>query len=466
MKLFATGNRLVLTEADRLVSGSINIYTCEFTFDDSWAGYMPTAVFEGSGKAVEMAVIDNVCQVPFELLTPNARIRVGIYGISGDKRRPTTYAEWMPVERGTETGGAAETPPSPNVYESILAAITDGRLVGPQGPKGDTGEQGPKGDTGERGPIGLSGPQGPQGVQGPEGPQGPKGDTGATGEAGPAGPQGPQGETGPQGPKGDTGLQGPQGEQGPQGLQGPKGDTGDTGPQGPKGDTGDPGPQGPQGEVGPTGPQGEQGPQGPAGPQGEQGPKGDPGATYTLPIASSTQLGGVQPAAKTETMTQSVGVDAAGGLWTAPGGGAAEKPFRLVRALTLTEDAASVIINSDENGDAFSLAECYLEIHAAVTAESAISFIPNGYWAVGTYLDSNNKASTDYPYYYLFHAFSTPEMFFGHEVISKGNNASGRNYNANTNKNPDWYKNNISSIKVNSAFAAGAKFFLYGRDAT
>lgn len=111
------------------------------------------------------------------------------------------------------------------------------------------------------------------------------------------GPQGPQGETGPQGPKGDTGEQGP------------------------KGDTGDPGPQGPQGEAGPTGPQGEQGPQGPAGPQGEQGPKGDPGATYTLPIASSTQLGGVQPAAKTDTMTQSVGVDAGGALWTAPGSG-------------------------------------------------------------------------------------------------------------------------------------------------
>lgn len=111
------------------------------------------------------------------------------------------------------------------------------------------------------------------------------------------GPQGPQGETGPQGPKGDTGEQGP------------------------KGDTGDAGPQGPQGEAGPTGPQGEQGPQGPAGPQGEQGPKGDPGATYTLPIASSTQLGGVQPAAKTDTMTQSVGVDAGGALWTAPGSG-------------------------------------------------------------------------------------------------------------------------------------------------
>ena len=175
--------------------------------------------------------------------------------------------------------------------------------VGPQGPKGDKGD---KGDPGPAGPQGEVGPQGPQGVQGPEGPQGPKGDTGATGETGPVGPQGPQGETGPQGPKGDTGEQGP------------------------KGDTGDPGPQGPQGEAGPTGPQGEQGPQGPAGPQGEQGPKGDPGATYTLPIASSTQLGGVQPAAKTETMTQAVGVDEAGGLWTVAGGGSdAELPVLL-----------------------------------------------------------------------------------------------------------------------------------------
>ena len=37
---------------------------------------------------------------------------------------------------------------------------------------------------------------------------------------------------------------------------------------------------------------------------------------YELPIASATQLGGVMPAAKTNEMTQAVGVDDAGGLWT------------------------------------------------------------------------------------------------------------------------------------------------------
>ena len=157
------------------------------------------------------------------------------------------------------------------------------------------------------------------------------------------GPQGPQGETGPQGPKGDTGEQGP------------------------KGDTGDPGPQGPQGEAGPTGPQGEQGPQGPAGPQGEQGPKGDPGDTYTLPIASSTQLGGVKPTAKTGTMTQAVGVDAGGALWTAPGSGggsgSGESEFpnwRLIKTISFSADITSVDFDTDDNGNTFSLKEIML----------------------------------------------------------------------------------------------------------
>ena len=62
------------------------------------------------------------------------------------------------------------------------------------------------------------------------------------------------------------------------------------GPQGPKGDTG---PQGPQGDPGPQGPQGETGPQGAIGPQG---PQGEPGATYTLPRATTETLGGVKMA--------------------------------------------------------------------------------------------------------------------------------------------------------------------------
>ena len=60
-----------------------------------------------------------------------------------------------------------------------MAEINLGRVVGPQGLKGDQGERGAQGPTG------------------PTGPAGPKGDTGATGPQGPAGATGAQGAPGP-----------------------------------------------------------------------------------------------------------------------------------------------------------------------------------------------------------------------------------------------------------------------------
>ena len=105
--------------------------------------------------------------------------------------------------------------------------VQKGSLMGPQGPKGDTGDTGPKGDTGETGPKGDTGATGATPVismtatvdqttgtpsvdvsksgsdEAPSfnlaitGIKGEKGDKGDTGE------QGPQGDVGPQGPKGE-----------------------------------------------------------------------------------------------------------------------------------------------------------------------------------------------------------------------------------------------------------------------
>ena len=69
-------------------------------------------------------------------------------------------------------------------------------VVGPVGPKGDTGL------TGEQGPVGPVGPKGDTGLTGEQGPIGPKGDPGLTGAQGPVGPVGPKGD------KGDTGAPG------------------------------------------------------------------------------------------------------------------------------------------------------------------------------------------------------------------------------------------------------------------
>lgn len=83
--------------------------------------------------------------------------------------------------------------------------------------------------------------------------------------------------------------------------------------------------------------------------KGEQGPrglKGDPGETYTLPVASSTTLGGVKPADKTAEMTQSVGVDEDGGLWTVPGSGGSGAS---VTDAAINEDGHLIITLSNGN---------------------------------------------------------------------------------------------------------------------
>lgn len=84
----------------------------------------------------------------------------------------------------------------------LVFTLTDGStvdlgsVVGPQGPRGETGAEGPKGETGAQGPKGDTGAQGPKGDKGDTGAQGPKGDKGDTGAQGPAGKDGKDGKDG------------------------------------------------------------------------------------------------------------------------------------------------------------------------------------------------------------------------------------------------------------------------------
>lgn len=58
------------------------------------------------------------------------------------------------------------------------------------------------------------------------------------------------------------------------------------------------------------------------------------GGSYTLPIATPTQLGGVKPVAKTDEMTQEVGVDELGGLFTKEGVGIDEETLNQINKNT------------------------------------------------------------------------------------------------------------------------------------
>lgn len=69
------------------------------------------------------------------------------------------------------------------------------------------------------------------------------------------------------------------------------------------------------------------------------------GNDYTLPVATETALGGVKPAAKTDEMTQEIGVDAEGKLW-GPTSGGGEAEWILLKSETLAEDVSSLYLNN------------------------------------------------------------------------------------------------------------------------
>lgn len=78
---------------------------------------------------------------------------------------------------------------------------------------------------------------------------------------------------------------------------------------------------------------------------------GGNGSSYTLPIASPTVLGGVKPVNKTDAMTQSVGVDAAGALWAPAVSGGGSGGFvdaKLVYELITTEQVSEISISLTE----------------------------------------------------------------------------------------------------------------------
>lgn len=81
-----------------------------------------------------------------------------------------------------------------------------------------------------------------------------------------------------------------------------------------------------------------------------QGNSGD-GSSYTLPIATSTTLGGVKPITKTDKMTQEVGVDTEGRLYTTPiaSGDSGKTEDVLKGTLPYTVNENGLYLLSDKN---------------------------------------------------------------------------------------------------------------------
>lgn len=124
---------LTIQNREVISSGDVNYDSCRFEFDESWEGYIKTAVFYQEKQKVYYAVLDNEdkCFIPAPAIVKASPLYIGTFGVQGDKIL-TSSMDSIPIVEGAVSGAEVDIEPSETVfaaivanYQAILDAITE-----------------------------------------------------------------------------------------------------------------------------------------------------------------------------------------------------------------------------------------------------------------------------------------------------------------------------------------------------
>lgn len=268
------------------------------------------------------------------------------------------------------------------------------------------------------------------------------------------------------------------------GGQGPQGPAGATGPQGPKGDTGATGPKGETGATGATGPKGDKGADGKtAYAYAVEGGYTGTETEFAAKLAEEMPATLPNPNALTFTGAVTGSYDGSEAVTVEiPSGGGGDNPLRLIKTVTLAETVKSITVDTDNDGNAFSLSEIYIITNVTnsegQTEATSVGLDINGkaLSLVGTTAQMNfvcGKTGESGRNWIWLMSLNPLRVLHGTWVAS--NISSGKTvqcwqtneFNA-TNPNPYSVGEKITSIKIYGVtskhyLAAGSQFRIYGR---
>ena len=125
-------NNMQVLNNETITSGSINAYTCKFTFSDDWEGLTKSAVFRAGDRYIECLLSDDdTVSIPWECMTAaGVELFVGLRGVAGEETEtkdddvvlPSVWCRIGTVRKGT-TAGEEPEPPTPSAWEQILMKI-------------------------------------------------------------------------------------------------------------------------------------------------------------------------------------------------------------------------------------------------------------------------------------------------------------------------------------------------------
>lgn len=135
----ANGASATALVSGELTSGMVGL-PVRFSFDSDWDGLNIVAVFDGGGQRISVPLLtDMEAVLPWEVIAKaNTRLRIGAEGRKSDGSIviPTVWANAGYITEGAIATDEEGNPPTPGIYDQIMAAIEAGQL---QGEPGDDG---------------------------------------------------------------------------------------------------------------------------------------------------------------------------------------------------------------------------------------------------------------------------------------------------------------------------------------
>lgn len=133
LKIAVKDNKLIKVKDTLMIEDTINGIKCQFEFRSDWSNLKPTVVFARghiypatTNPQTIPAFLDdnNECIVPPEIISESGEFSIGIFG-ENDTTRIVTNWLYYKTRWGCYDVGVAPNPPTPSVYEEILAALNN-----------------------------------------------------------------------------------------------------------------------------------------------------------------------------------------------------------------------------------------------------------------------------------------------------------------------------------------------------
>lgn len=111
------------SQAQKIPVGQSMFSVIEFTFSKEWKGFTKIAQFKQYSNAYNVAITDDHCYVPSELLVGKCSLRIRGYSKDQQDVIATANELILTCVQGFESGGVPPVPPTPDLYQELIANV-------------------------------------------------------------------------------------------------------------------------------------------------------------------------------------------------------------------------------------------------------------------------------------------------------------------------------------------------------